>query len=107
MILKGMDEIAAYMRCDPMTIYRWERECGFPVGTLPDGTRISSSGLIDGWIVRITLEPPPKRLRTIERRLSGGDRFGHRDPEYGPPLRQRRNGPDRTANGEADADEVG
>ena len=102
MLLIGLERIATYMDCSVATIKIWEQKEAFPVSDLPDGTRVTSSGLIDDWLYERILNPGAKRLRRIERRNRGGNTFGPRDPSY-PPYEKRGGKPVAGEAGQRDA----
>jgi hypothetical protein len=65
-VIIGVAKIAEVMGCESSTIYRWEKSYGFPLGTLPDGRRITTTSLIDGWIMASISNPPFARTRNLE-----------------------------------------
>jgi hypothetical protein len=50
-ILRGLDEIGAYLRVHRRTAWRWIMDYGFPAMQAPNGTWISSTSLVDLWIL--------------------------------------------------------
>jgi hypothetical protein len=50
-ILRGLDEIAAYLKVHRRTAWRWIRDYGLPAMQAPSGTRQTSTSLIDLWII--------------------------------------------------------
>jgi len=50
-ILRGLDEIAHYLRVSRRTVCRWIEEIGLPAMQTPAGTWITSTRLIDQWIL--------------------------------------------------------
>jgi len=64
-VLRGMAEIAAYMRCSRPTVHRWVRELGLPVLSFGPGGRhgnrkvFTTKRMIDHWVMAVS-QPPDK-----------------------------------------------
>lgn len=50
-ILRGLEEIARYLRVDKRTVRRWMNECALPCMQTPGRMWITSPTLIDSWIL--------------------------------------------------------
>jgi hypothetical protein len=50
-MLYGLREIAEYMRYSEDTIAKWAKKHAFPIIKTPDGLYMSSTELIDRWIL--------------------------------------------------------
>lgn len=50
-LLYGLPQIAAYMGYSVQTIHRWIRKEAFPVGKLPEGVWMTSTEMIDRWLM--------------------------------------------------------
>ena len=50
-ILKGLDEIASYLRVSRRTAWRWVQNYALPAMKSPAGTHMTSTALIDLWIL--------------------------------------------------------
>ncbi|MDE2483859.1 MAG: hypothetical protein KGL32_01235 [candidate division NC10 bacterium] len=50
-ILRGAREIAGYLRCHERTVRRWGTRYRLPMAHQPDGKLITTSALIDAWIL--------------------------------------------------------
>jgi hypothetical protein len=50
-ILRGLDEIAAYLKVHRRTAWRWCRDYDLPAMQAPNGTWQTSTSLIDLWII--------------------------------------------------------
>lgn len=50
-LLYQVKEIASYMGCSDFTVRAWIRRHGFPAGKMPNGSWVSSTALIDLWIL--------------------------------------------------------
>ena len=58
-LLKGMSEIAEYLKVSKNTAYRWQREYGMPVFTMPGGKRCTWVGVLKTWLTKGS-DPPVK-----------------------------------------------
>lgn len=50
-LLRGMSAVSKYTQYSLSTIRRWTRQHALPLGKLPDGTWVTSTELIDRWIL--------------------------------------------------------
>ena len=50
MLIRGLEEIGAYMGVSAQTIRRWVRRESFPAAQLPAGAYLTSEALIDRWL---------------------------------------------------------
>lgn len=50
-MLYGLREMAQYMRKHPMTVWRWVHREAFPAAKTPDGRLMTTTTLIDNWIL--------------------------------------------------------
>lgn len=50
-ILRGLDEIAAYLKVHRRTAWRWIKDYDLPAMQAPSGTWFTSTSLIDLWII--------------------------------------------------------
>jgi hypothetical protein len=50
-ILRGLDEIAAYLKVHRRTAWRWVMKYDLPAMQTPNGTWQTSTSLIDLWII--------------------------------------------------------
>jgi helix-turn-helix protein len=50
-ILRGLDEIAAYLKVHRRTAWRWCQNYDLPAMQAPNGTWQTSTSLIDLWII--------------------------------------------------------
>jgi hypothetical protein len=50
-LLYGLPVICDYLGCNPTTLRSWVRKHSFPAAKLPNGCWMSSTQLIDNWIV--------------------------------------------------------
>ena len=53
-ILHGLDDIARYLRVSRRTVYRWIEDIGLPAMQTPARTWITSTRLIDQWILAVS-----------------------------------------------------
>jgi excisionase family DNA binding protein len=53
-VLKGLDEIAGYLRISRRTACRWVHQHALPAMQSPAGTYITTTSLIDLWIIAVT-----------------------------------------------------
>jgi excisionase family DNA binding protein len=53
-LLHGLDEIACYLRVSRRTVYRWIEDIGLPAMQTPARTWITSTRLIDQWILALS-----------------------------------------------------
>jgi hypothetical protein len=51
-LLLGYEAIAGAFGVNRKTIYRWVMHHNFPLATLPDGHTVTSTGLIDLWLMQ-------------------------------------------------------
>ena len=51
MLLETMKEIGKYVNRHPNTVRTWQKLHGFPVSKLPNGQYVTSTQLIDSWIL--------------------------------------------------------
>jgi hypothetical protein len=52
-ILRGLDEIGRYLRVSRRIVGRWLRELSLPAMQGPSGAYMTSTALIDLWIIAI------------------------------------------------------
>jgi hypothetical protein len=50
-LLYGMPKICAYMGCSDTTLRSWVRKHAFPAAKMPNGAWVTSTELIDRWIL--------------------------------------------------------
>jgi hypothetical protein len=50
-VISGVRSICRYLHIGPATFYGWIRAHGFPATRTPEGRWITSTALIDGWIL--------------------------------------------------------
>ena len=50
-VLHGLDEIGRYLRVSRRTAFRWIHELAIPAMQTPAGTWITTTSLIDLWII--------------------------------------------------------
>jgi len=50
-LLYGLPAIGKYVGYTTQTLYRWIRKEAFPAGKLPEGVWMSSTELIDRWLM--------------------------------------------------------
>lgn len=50
-VLSGVRSICRYLHIGPATFYGWTCEHGFPATRTPEGRWLTSTALIDGWIL--------------------------------------------------------
>jgi hypothetical protein len=50
-LLYGATQISDYMGCNPSTLRSWIRNHAFPAAKMPNGAIVSSTELIDRWIL--------------------------------------------------------
>jgi excisionase family DNA binding protein len=72
-ILRGLDEIAAYLKVHRRTTWRWIRDYGLPAMQAPSGTWFTSTSLVDLWIIAAS---------KAQRQARTGKAPGA-DPDYG------------------------
>jgi Helix-turn-helix domain len=53
-ILRGLDEIAAYLKVHRRTAWRWCRDYDLPAMQAPSGAWQTSTSLIDLWIIAVS-----------------------------------------------------
>jgi hypothetical protein len=75
-ILVGMSEICTYMRIPIQTAYRWMGDYQLPVGWRPDGVRVTSTALLDAWIIESIANPPTRAIANRLRRNDYQQQFG-------------------------------
>jgi hypothetical protein len=52
-ILRGLDEIGRYLKVSRRTVGRWLRELSLPAMQGPSGAYMTSTALIDIWIIAV------------------------------------------------------
>jgi excisionase family DNA binding protein len=62
-LLHGLDEIACYLRVSRRTVYRWIEDLGLPAMQTPARTWITSTRLIDQWILAVSQFQREERKR--------------------------------------------
>ena len=50
-LLYGASQICDYMRCSQSTLRSWVKRHAFPAVKMPNGSWVSSTQLIDDWII--------------------------------------------------------
>ena len=68
-ILIGYEEMATYLRCSLSSIRRYVRNAGLPAMQRPDGTYLTSTNLIDEWILAVSHVQAEQR----KAKAGGGD----------------------------------
>ena len=53
-ILRGLDEIGAYLKVHRRTAWRWIKDYDLPAMQAPNGTWQTSTSLIDLWIIAVS-----------------------------------------------------
>jgi hypothetical protein len=62
-ILYGLSDIAKYVDFSIGTVRRWKRREGFPMAKLPNGVYMSSTELVDRWVLaRAAVENAAREL---------------------------------------------
>jgi|CXWL01.1.fsa_nt_gi hypothetical protein len=58
-VLSGVRSICRYLHIGPATFYRWTAHHRFPATLTPEGRWLTSTTLIDGWILaRVEVQEP-------------------------------------------------
>jgi hypothetical protein len=65
-ILRGLDEIGAYLKVHRRTAWRWIMDYGFPAMQAPNGTWMSSTSLVDLWILSVQSMQRQTKPRAID-----------------------------------------
>jgi hypothetical protein len=64
-ILRGLDEIAAYLKVHRRTIRRWIDDSGLPAMQSPSGAWFTSTSLLDLWIIAASKAQRAARTRQV------------------------------------------
>jgi len=59
--LVGWKSISKYVHMDKRTLKQLHTEYGFPIRTLPSGTKVALSAELDAWLIYFTEEEKKKR----------------------------------------------